>query len=219
MTGKWKESVGCRWIVLLLVDAAAREEDREMQSVAMKGLIDVLSSMEYCPVFDCSQLIDVKRIKTAPPLEEEGEIGWCFWKQGDAVKDIVDICECLLPVKRMKVSEEREWLLLVMREQGVLEKILFMLWGIEYKREFNFTIEREVVSDERKGDEWILKSQQFQMEYRSLQQLLLHTPSLFTSISPSFFMTHSQEEMLSIVEQAKASSRSENGIYKNSLGL
>ena len=213
--GQWKESVGCRWIVVLLIDAIAREGDREIQTIAVGGLIDVLASMKHIPFNDYSQSIDMKRIKEAVPFEGEGEIGWCFWKQGDVAKEIIDICTCLLPIERMRVNGERDWILLIMRDKGVLEKILHMLWGIDYQREMNSIIDREIVNQERKGNDWILESQSFLMEYRSLQQLLRHTPSLFTSISPSFFISHSQDEVLSIVEQAKASSQSEDGMNES----
>ena len=211
MMGQWKESVGCRWIVILLIDAIARERDREMQTIAVKGLINLLASLKNIQ-FIFSQSIDMKRIKEAVPFEGEGEIGWCFWKQGDIAKAIIDICECLLPIDRMIVNGERDWILLIMRHKGVLEKILHMLWGIEYQREMNLIIHREIVNEEKRENEWILESQSFLMEYRSLKQLISHTPSLFPSISPSFFMSHSQDEVLAIIEQAKTSSQSEDGM-------
>ena len=73
MMGQWKESVGCRWIVILLIDAIARERDREMQTIAVKGLINLLASLKNIQ-FIFSQSIDMKRIKEAVPFV------WIFWR-------------------------------------------------------------------------------------------------------------------------------------------
>lgn len=212
MNGQWTQSVGCRWIVILLIDAISREMDREIQTIAMRGLIEVVASMKNLPFHYHSQVIDLNRIKEAAPFEGEGEIGWCFWKQGDRKKEIVDICECLLPIERMKVACERDWTLLIMRHKGVFEKILQMMWRIDYQRELNWNVDREIVEKESQKDELILQSPSFLMEYRSFQQLLCHTHTLLSSITPSYFIEHTQDEIVSIVEQAKESSQSEDGL-------
>lgn len=232
MRGSWSRGVVLRWILLLLIQSASQEREEAMQKLALKAVLRVIDSVqseeaslleeveERCAL----EHLGIDSVKEAEPFGGKGEAGWCFWRQEKENDDIISVCRCLLPWKK---EQSHPLLLRVLRKPTVLQRVLEVKWGLEWNSSFNYARLNDPSTSTLRSDNSLTSTQQtlnpststqsiaqseaFLLEYDSLVRLLRHKPSLFPSLSPSFILNHSLEDMNRQLEEAKKEAKGEDG--------